>query len=71
MQPCSGEGEKPEGPTTTFSGIININGITKVKIIDFNSLQSAFNIHFQETGLPHGDRWSVTINNISQLQMIY
>ena len=50
---------------TTFSGNIRVNGITKVKVIDFNSLMSAFNIHFQETGLPHGDRWAVTIDNIS------
>ena len=48
-----------------FSGNVKIDGNTIIKIIDFNDLQTAFNVHFQETGLPSGDRWSVTIDNIS------
>lgn len=48
-----------------FSGNVRINGATIIKLIDLNGLNSAFNIHFQETGLPSGDRWEVSIGNIS------
>ena len=51
--------------STTFSGNIRINGTTIIKAIDLTGLNSAFNVHFLETGLPSGDRWSVTIDNIS------
>ena len=49
----------------SFSGNIRVNGANLVKIIDFNSLHSAFNIQFLESGLPSGSEWSVTICNIS------
>ena len=48
-----------------FSGNVRINGATIIKLIDLNGLNSAFNVHFQESGLPSGDRWVVSIGNIS------